>query len=88
MAKNPTQNKLLAMDEVPTDVIPWYKSRTIWLQIVAIIFALGAKFDWWPKDLSQEQVVTVVMIVVGALTTVFRWGTTSAVQLRSPTKNQ
>lgn len=89
MPKEPRNTQpapLLAMNEEPptTGVIPWYQSRTIWLQIVAIIFALGAKFDWWPKDISQEQAVTAAMVGVGILTAIFRWGPTPDVQLRKP----
>lgn len=51
---------------------PWYKSQIIWVQLVAVTFAVGSRFAWWPKDLNQADVITVVMIIVGIITTSIR----------------
>ncbi|MEB3067365.1 hypothetical protein, partial [Parvimonas micra] len=48
--------------------IPWYKSQIIWVQLVAAIFAIGVRFDWWPKDLQQADVVVAIMLLVNIIT--------------------
>lgn len=52
--------------------IPWYKSQIIWVQLVAIAFAIGVQFDWWPKDLQQADVIAAIMLVVSIVTGGFR----------------
>lgn len=56
------------MNDGNANAIPWYKSQIIWVQLVAVIFAVGARFDWWPKDLQQADVIAVIMVVVSILT--------------------
>lgn len=48
--------------------IPWWQSRTVWVQLVAMVFAVGAMFDWWPREISQEETVGAIMLVVTIIT--------------------
>ena len=43
----------------------WWESRTIWLNVVAVIYATAAGFNLLPAGITQEEVLSVVMGVVG-----------------------
>lgn len=61
------------------DTKNWWQSRTIWLQIVAAIFALLGAFGLLPADLDQEQVVSVIMALVAGVTIVLRFKASHAI---------
>lgn len=54
------------------DTKSWWQSRTIWLNIVAAIFAVTGTLGWLPADLDQEQIVTAIMAIVTLVTIVLR----------------
>ena len=57
----------------------WWQSRTIWLNLVAVAFAIGAGFKVLPAELDQEQVVTAIMAIVGILSVILRASATHAI---------
>lgn len=63
-----------------TQTKKWWTSRTIWVQIIAVLFALGAGFEWWPKDITQEEVVAAVMGIVAVVTFILRLRTTETIK--------
>ena len=50
----------------------WWESKTIWTQIIGLLFMALVYFDQLPADLDQEAVITAIMGVVGVLTIIFR----------------
>ena len=54
------------------DTKPWWQSRTVWVNIVATLFALLGALNALPTGLSQEQVVTAVMAIVAIVNVVLR----------------
>jgi protein-S-isoprenylcysteine O-methyltransferase Ste14 len=50
----------------------WWQSRTIWVQLVAILFAVGARFEWWPTWIEQDDAIAFCMALVGIVTLVLR----------------
>lgn len=56
------------------DVIPWYKSQIIWLQIVSGLYAVlrMLNLDILPDDLSQGQLVDGIVLVVNIATAFYR----------------
>jgi len=61
------------------DTKAWWQSRTIWLNIVAAIFAVLGGLKLLPEGLDQEQVVTAIMAIVSIVTVIFRIGSTHAI---------
>ena len=51
---------------------PFWESRTVWVGLVAVIFAALGAVGALPEGLREEQVVDAVMAVTGVLTIVFR----------------
>jgi hypothetical protein len=65
--------------EPTTEVIPWYKSKIIWAQVVAALFGLASLLrpDFAEvMGVSQEQVVGAVMTVIAIFTAFKRYGPT------------
>lgn len=58
---------------------PWWQSKTIWVQVIAFIFAIGAGKAWWPADLTQESVLAWVMGAVAFVNVVLRFVTKSTI---------
>lgn len=86
MARTSNQNKqrLLGEDEavpVSAEIKYWWQSRTIWVQVVAIAFALATKLGFMPADISQEDVVLAIMGLIGAINVVLRFVTSSPVRV-------
>ncbi len=50
----------------------WWQSRTIWLQIVAALFAILSVFHILPVGIDQEQVVGAIMGGVAIVTLILR----------------
>lgn len=61
------------------DTKTWWQSRTIWLQIVATLFAVLGTFGILPRDLDQEQVVSAIMGAVAIVTLILRLRSTHAI---------
>ena len=62
----------------------WWESRTNWLQIITIIFAIGTQFDWWPKNVTQEDVLGIVMALVAIITIILRLRTSAPIKTTGP----
>jgi len=50
----------------------WWQSRTVWVNVVATLFALLAAFKLTPAGLDQETVVTSIMALVGVANVILR----------------
>ena len=64
------------------DVKPWYESKIIWAQIIAIVFAIAAifRFDVGAMlGMDEAKLLALVMMIVGVATVIFRGYTTSAI---------
>ena len=55
-----------------TDTKYWWQSRTIWLQIVAALFAILSAFHILPTGIDQEQLVGAIMGLVAVATLILR----------------
>ena len=47
-----------------TDTKSWWQSRTVWVNVVATLFALLGALRLLPTDLDQDSVVSAIMGVV------------------------
>ncbi|WP_157218657.1 hypothetical protein [Flavisphingomonas formosensis] len=61
------------------DTKAWWQSRTIWLNIVATVFAVLGAMKLLPEGLEQDQVVTAIMAIVGVVNFVLRIATKHAI---------
>lgn len=55
----------------------WWQSRTIWANIVAVLFAIPAAADMLPEGFTQEQAIAGIMALLGIVNIVLRAKTTS-----------
>jgi len=62
-----------------TDSKSWWQSRTLWVNIVATLFALLGTFGLLPSGLDQETVVTAIMGLIGIANLVLRLLTHQAI---------
>lgn len=62
-----------------TDTKTWWQSRTIWVNVVATLFAALGAFKLLPTDLDQDSVVTAIMGAVAIANVVLRLVTRHAV---------
>jgi len=53
----------------------WWQSRTIWVNVVAVLYAIAATFKIIPAGMAQEDIVTAIMGVIGTVTIVLRFFT-------------
>jgi len=53
----------------------WYNSRTIWVNLVAGIFALLAVIGFTPENISQEETVAAIMAIISAINILLRFFT-------------
>lgn len=44
-----------------TDTKNWWQSRTVWVNVVATLFAVLSTFKMLPADIDQDSVVTAIM---------------------------
>ncbi|KQS50977.1 hypothetical protein [Sphingomonas sp. Leaf198] len=61
------------------DTKTWWQSRTIWLQLVAVLFAVLGPLGLLPHGLDQEDVISIIMAIVGIVTIVLRVCQTHAI---------
>lgn len=54
------------------DTKTWWQSRTIWLQLVAVLFAVLGPLGLLPHGLDQEDAISIIMAIVGIATIVLR----------------
>lgn len=62
-----------------SDTKQWWQSRTIWLNLVALTFAILAAFKALPAGLDQQQVLETIMTIVGVISIILRANTTHAI---------
>lgn len=53
----------------------WYASRTIWVNLVAGLFALGTLMGFTPEGASQEEVVTAILGIQAGVNVLLRFFT-------------
>ncbi|HMI21124.1 MAG TPA: hypothetical protein VK533_16445 [Sphingomonas sp.] len=62
-----------------TDSKTWWQSRTVWVNVVATLFALLGTFKLLPTGLDQDTIVTAIMGVVAIANVVLRLLTNQAI---------
>lgn len=55
-----------------TDSKTWWQSRTVWVNVVATLFAILATFKLLPAGLDQDTIVTAIMGVVAIANVMLR----------------
>ena len=55
-----------------TDTKAWWQSRTLWVNVVATLFAVLGTFRLLPAGLDQDSVVTAIMGAVAIANVVLR----------------
>jgi hypothetical protein len=62
-----------------TDSKTWWQSRTVWVNVVATLFAVLGTFKLLPTGLDQDTIVTAVMGMVAIANVVLRLLTNQAI---------
>jgi hypothetical protein len=62
-----------------TDSKTWWQSRTVWVNVVATLFAVLGTFKLLPTGLDQDTIVTAIMGVVAIANVVLRLLTNQAI---------
>jgi hypothetical protein len=62
-----------------TDTKNWWESRTVWVNVVATLFAVLGTFKLLPANIDQESVVTAIMGAVAIANVVLRLVTRQAI---------
>jgi len=62
-----------------TDSKIWWQSRTIWVNVVATLFAVLGTFKLLPEGLDQDSIVTAIMGMVAIANLVLRLLTHEAI---------
>lgn len=62
-----------------TDTKNWWESRTVWVNVVATLFAVLGTFKLLPVNIDQESVVTAIMGAVAIANVVLRLVTRQAI---------
>lgn len=55
----------------------WYASRTVWVNLVAGLFALGTLLGFTPEGASQEEIVTGILGIQAGINVILRFLTES-----------
>ncbi len=55
-----------------TDTKSWWQSRTVWVNVVATLFAMLGTFNLLPANIDQDSVVTAIMGAVAIANVVLR----------------
>jgi uncharacterized membrane-anchored protein len=62
-----------------TDAKNWWQSRTVWVNVVATLFAVLGTFKLLPTNIDQDSVVTTIMGAVAIANVVLRLVTRQAI---------
>ena len=62
-----------------TDTKNWWESRTVWVNVVATLFAVLGTFKLLPTNIDQDSVVTAIMGAVAIANVVLRLVTKQAI---------
>ena len=62
-----------------TDTKNWWQSRTVWVNVVATLFAVLGTFKLLPGNIDQDSVVTAIMGAVAIANVVLRVVTRQAI---------
>jgi len=62
-----------------TDSKAWWQSRTVWVNVVATLFAVLGTFKLLPEGLDQDSIVTAIMGAVAIANLVLRLLTHEAI---------
>ena len=55
-----------------TDTKSWWQSRTVWVNVVATLFAMLGAFKLLPANIDQDSVVTAIMGAVAIANVILR----------------
>lgn len=55
-----------------TDSKAWWQSRTVWVNVVATLFAVLGTFKLLPEGMDQDSIVTAIMGAVAVANLVLR----------------
>ena len=58
-----------------SDTKSWWQSRTLWVNLVAMLFALLGAIKVLPSDIDQDMVVTAIMGIVALVNVALRLAT-------------
>ena len=61
------------------DAKNWWESRTVWVNVVATLFAVLGTFKLLPANIDQDSVVTAIMGAVAIANVVLRLVTKQAI---------
>lgn len=62
-----------------TDTKSWWQSRTVWVNVVATLFAMLGTFKLLPANIDQDSAVTAIMGAVAIANVVLRLVTRHAI---------
>ena len=62
-----------------TDSKYWWQSRTVWVNVIATLFAMLGTFKLLPAGLDQDSVVTAIMGAIAIVNVVLRLVTHRAI---------
>ena len=62
-----------------TDTKSWWQSRTVWVNVIATLFAVLGTFKLLPANIDQDSVVTAIMGAVAIVNVVLRLVTRHAI---------
>lgn len=62
-----------------TDTKSWWQSRTLWVNIVAAMFAVLAAFQMLPARVDQDAIVNAIMGAVAIANVVLRLSTSKPI---------
>lgn len=62
-----------------TDTKTWWQSRTLWVNLVAMLFAVLGATKMLPSDIDQDMVVTAIMGIVALVNVALRLLTKHAI---------
>jgi len=62
-----------------TDTKTWWQSRTVWVNVVATLFAVLSTFKLLPANIDQDSVIAAIMGAVAIANVVLRLVTRQAI---------
>ena len=65
-------NIIEAISQLPANGKPWYQSRILWVNIIAILSAIAAYFGFQLSFLTPELMMTLVPAIIGAINIYYR----------------
>jgi len=60
-------NIIEAISQLPASGKPWYQSKTLWVNIIAIVSAIAAYFGFQLSFLTPELMMVLVSVIIGLI---------------------